>query len=263
MQLMRLNASLHKISHIFISHLHGDHHLGLMGLLFSMHMNRRESDLHLYSFKGLDEIIVAQLRYSQSNLHFKIVFHELHPENEEIIFEDEAISVTTIPLLHKIPCHGFLFREKPKPRRIDKSKLTPGMLLQHIAQLKTGSDVRTEAGDMLYKNVDFTLPPHPSVSYAYCSDTGYLPALAKTLRGVDLLYHEATFMESEKSKALETKHCTAADAARVAMQAEVKQLVIGHFSARYRDLEPLLAEAQAIFRNTALATECTTFTINA
>jgi ribonuclease Z len=135
--------------------------------------------------------------------------------------------------------------------------------LQHIARLKTGSDVWSDGGELLYKNEDFTLPPHPSASYAYCSDTAYLPSLAETLRGVDVLYHEATFMEAEKSKALETKHCTAADAARIAMQAEVKKLLIGHFSARYRDLEPLLAEAQAIFPNTALATECTTFTISA
>jgi ribonuclease Z len=169
--------------------------------------------------------------------------------------------VETLPLRHKIDCTGFLFREKIRPRRIDKGKLPAGMLLQHIALLKTGQDVVNEAGELLYRNEDFTLPPRPSRSYAYCSDTSYLPELSRALAGVDLLYHEATFMEAEKEKASETRHCTAADAARVALQANAQRLLIGHFSARYKNLDELLNEARAIFPNTKLAEECITFNL--
>jgi ribonuclease Z len=258
MQLMKVNASWHKINHIFISHLHGDHYLGLMGLLFSMHLNRRENELHLHSFRGLDEIILAQLKHSQSTLNYVLVFHELKPGVDEIIYEDDSLTVETIPLVHKINCSGFLFREKPKPRRINKEKLPTGMLLQHIAMLKKGLDVTDEHGSLLYENETYTNPPRPSLSYAYCSDTAFAPALAKTLKGVDLLYHEATFMEAEKDKATETKHSTAVQAAQIAREAGVRKLIIGHFSARYRDLDDLLKEAQTVFPATELAIECQT-----
>ncbi len=259
MQLMKVNASWHKISHIFISHLHGDHYLGLMGLLFTMHLNRRENDLHLYAFRGLDEIILAQLKYSQSVLNYQLVFHELRAEEDGMIFEDDAVEVFCFSLIHKIPCKGFLFREKPGPRKINKDAIRPGMLLQHMAQLKTGADIYSEDGMLLYKNEDYTLPPAPPATYAYCSDTAWHPPLAEILGGVDVLYHEATFMEAEKNKASETKHSTAAEAARIAREAGVGKLLIGHFSARYRELDNLLNEAKAVFPNTELATECCTF----
>ncbi|MFZ5973646.1 MAG: ribonuclease Z [Bacteroidota bacterium] len=259
MQLMKVNASWHKISHVFISHLHGDHYLGLMGLLFTMHLNRRENDLHLYAFRGLDEIILAQLKYSQSVLSYQLVFHELRAEEDGMIFEDDAVEVFSFSLIHKIPCKGFLFREKPGPRKINKDAIRPGMLLQHMAQLKTGADIFSQDGTLLYKNEDYTLPPAPPATYAYCSDTAWHPPLAEILRGVDVLYHEATFMEAEKNKASETKHSTAAEAARIAREAGVGKLLIGHFSARYRELDNLLNEAKAVFPNTELATECCTF----
>ncbi len=138
---MRYGIGIHKITHIFISHLHGDHYLGLTGLLFSMHLQRRESDLHLFSFRGLDEILLAQLKHSSSVLNYKIIFHFLTEGEIETIFEDEALTVETIPLDHKIRTSGFLFREKIKSLRIDKAMLNDGMLLQHIAQLKSGRDV--------------------------------------------------------------------------------------------------------------------------
>lgn len=255
MQLMRYQIPYHKLNNILISHLHGDHYLGLVGLLFTMHLLRRANDLHLYAPKGLDEIITLQLKHSHSTLRFNIIFHTVDTTHETLLFEDEALTIETIPLLHKIPCSGFLFREKTKPHRIDKGKLPTGILLQHIVKLKSGKDVIDHTGSLLYKNKDYTLPPHHSCSYAYCSDTAFTKRITEQIRGVDLLYHEATFMEDEKDKADETKHSTAMQAGEQAKKANVGKLVIGHFSARYKELQSLLEEAQSIFPKTILAIE--------
>lgn len=262
LQLSRFSINIHKISHIFISHLHGDHYLGLTGLIFSMHLQRRESDLHLFSFKGVDEILLAQLKHSKSILNFKIIFHPLTEGKIETIFEDDTLTVETIPLHHKIATSGFLFREKPKGLRINKAKLTEGMLLQHIIQLKRGGDVADENGNLLYQNKDYTLPPKPSFSFAYCADTRPSENIIEQIQGIDLLYHEATFMEDEKEKASETKHSTAAEAAGIAKRSHVKKLIIGHFSARYKDLAPLLEEAKKIFQETTLAIEGESFELH-
>lgn len=261
MQLMKYKIPVHKINRIFISHLHGDHYLGLMGLLFSMHLQKRVNDLYLHAPKGLDEIILLQLKYSKSTLSYTIRFHLFDPEQPTTLFENEAVSVETIPLLHKLPCAGFLFREKQKPFKLDKEKLLPSMKLQHLALLKTGADVYDESGKLLYQNSDFTLPPAPSYSYAYCSDTAWNEKMIDQLKNIDLLYHEATFMEEERSKAIETKHSTTLDAARMAQAVHAGKLLIGHFSARYRDLEPLLIETKSMFANTALAIEGNTYTL--
>jgi ribonuclease Z len=263
MQLMRYKLPFHKIDHIFISHLHGDHYLGLMGLLFSMHLQKRSTELHLYSPRGLDEIILTQLKYSKSVLNFEIIYHVFDPLAQKILWEDDSLTVETIPLLHKIPCAGFLFREKSKPRRIDKEKIQEGMLLQHMVTLKQGEDIKDEDGNIIYRNEDFTLPPRPSLSYAYCTDTAYNENLVRQIHGVDLLYHEATFMEEEKDKAIETLHSTTTDAARIAKAASVKKLIIGHFSARYRELNPVLEEVQSVFPSTSLAIEGETFELEA
>lgn len=255
MQLMKFQLPYHKIHSIFISHLHGDHYLGLTGLLFSMHLQRRTNDLHLYSHRGLEEIILLQLKYSASVLNFNVIFHLLESGARQLIFEDDALQVESLPLKHKIPCSGFLFKEKTKPMRIAKDKLHPGIKLQHIALLKSGKNVVDETGTILYKTQEYTLPPKHSFSYAYCSDTSFLESLPEQIRHVDLLYHEATFMEEESDKATETLHSTANQAARVAQAAQVKKLLIGHFSARYRELESLLTEAQSVFPATELATE--------
>ena len=260
-QLTRYGISPQRIDAIFISHLHGDHYLGLMGLLFSMHLNRRQSDLHLYAFRGLKEIILLQLRYSKSALNYKIIFHELRVNTREIIFDSETVTVETIPLLHKITCSGFLFREKPKQRRINKEKLPPGIFLQHIAMLKQGLDIHDQSGELLYKNIDYTLPPRPSLSYAYCSDTAYFEEICVQIYGVDLLYHEATFLTEDSEKATETKHSTAEQAALIAQKSAVKKLIIGHFSARYHSPDVLLTEARQTFRETHLAIEGETFNI--
>lgn len=263
MQLMKYQIPVHRINHIFISHLHGDHYLGLVGLLFSMHLQKRTADLHLYSQKGLDEIILLHLKYSKSTLNYTIQFHLFEPDQPVILFEDEALTVETIPLIHKLPCAGFLFREKQKPFRIDKQKLLPDMKLQHIVLLKTGADVYDDNQNLLYRNSDFTLPPTPSYSYAYCSDTAWNEGMIKQLQQVTMLYHEATFMEDERDKAIETKHSTTLDAARMAQQTKAGKLLIGHFSARYRELEPVLAEARTVFANTELAIEGNTFELPA
>jgi ribonuclease Z len=261
MQLMRFQANMHRISHIFISHLHGDHYLGLMGLIFTMHLLRRTNDLHIYSHRGLDDIITTQLRYSKSAPNFKIVFHQLKQDVREIIYEDEALTVETIPLTHKLQCSGFIFREKEKPRRIDKEKLPEGLLIQQLANLKRGHDVVDQEGNLLYKNSDLTLPPRKSRSYAYCSDTSYNEAMIEQLKGIDVLYHEATFTKDEESKAIDTQHSTASQAATIALKAHVNSLLLGHFSARYKELEPILEEATAIFPKAQLAIEGSIFTI--
>lgn len=254
MQLSAYQLPVHKINHIFISHLHGDHYLGLMGLLFTLHLQKRTADLHLYSPRGLEEIIVQQLKYANSALHFNICHTPFRTDVAECILDDEAITVTTIPLRHKLPTAGFLIREKTKPLRIDKTRLVAGMKLQHIAQLKQGHDV-VEDGHILYRATDFTRPPKPSFAYAYCSDTAFAQEVMTQVADADLLYHEATFMEADRDKATETLHSTARQAAEVAKGARVKKLMIGHFSARYRELDGLLAEAKDIFPETLLATE--------
>ncbi len=259
MQLMRYQIPIHKIDHIFISHLHGDHYMGLMGLLFSMHLQRRTNDLHLHSQKGLDEIILLQLKHSKSSLNYDIIFHAFDASHSNLIHEDDLLTVYTIPLIHKLACAGFLFREKPKPRKINKEKLREGMLLQHIALLKTGADVYDEIGNLMYRNNEYTLPPKPPVSYAYCSDTAWNEKMIEQISQVNLLYHEATFMEEEKDKARETKHSTAKEAATMAKQCGAQKLLIGHFSARYRELDAMLSEAREIFTNTELAIEGNTF----
>lgn len=262
LQLAKTSISFHRIGHIFISHLHGDHYLGLMGLLFTMHLNHRETDLHLYSHRGLDDIILTQLKHSHSVLNYRIHFHELTPGKSELLYEDDVVTVESFPLTHRLACSGFLFREKPKPRRIDKDRLPPDMKLQYIAQLKLGNDIHDEEGHLLYKNEDLTLSPRHSLSYAYCSDTALFPELARYIKDVDLLYHEATFMEEEREKANQTFHSTAADAAKLAKIVNAKRLVLGHFSARYRELDGLLAEARSVFANCELAVELSTIEIN-
>jgi ribonuclease Z len=262
MQLIKYQTSFHRINHIFISHLHGDHYLGLMGLIFTMHLQRRVNDLHVYGHRGLDEIITTQLRYSQSSPGFRIFFHVLEPDKRSIIFENDQLTIETIPLLHKIRCSGFLFREKIKPRRIDKTRLPEGLLIRQIANLKKGEDVSDDDGNILYRNEDLTFPPRRSRSYAYCSDTAYLELIAEQIKDANLLYHEATFTEEEVDKARETLHSTAREAAALARLANVEKLLLGHFSARYRDLAPLLDEARTVFENSFLALEGEEFIIS-
>jgi ribonuclease Z len=232
-----------------------------MGLLFTMHLLRREHDLHIYSFRGLEEIILVQLKHARSALNFKVILHPLTEGKNELIFDDDVLTVHTIPLDHKIPTSGFIFREKTRSRPVDKSKLSENIPVQYLAQLKRGEDVVDDQGNVRYRSSDYTLPPRRSRSYAYCSDSQPTEAILPIIKGVDLLYHEATFMEDEKDKARDTKHSTAAEAATIAKTGRVQKLLIGHFSARYKDLNIVLTEATKIFPDTALAIEGETFEI--
>lgn len=260
-QLMKYELNMHRIEHIFISHLHGDHYLGLMGLIFTLHLNKRKDDLHIYSHKGLDEIITLQLKYSKSSLNYKLVFHQLTPRIREVIFENKFVTVETIPLLHKLDCSGFLIREKQKPRRIDKELLPQNLSFLQLNKLKAGEDLLDEQGNVLHKNKTLTLSPRKSRSYAYCSDTQYFEEIIEHIKAVDVLYHEATFMEEEADKAAQTMHSTTKQAATIGVKAKPTRLLIGHFSARYKDLLPLIEEARRVFPNTYLALEGETFTI--
>ena len=231
-----------------------------MGLLFSMQLNRREKELHVYGFPGLDETIVTHLRHSGSVLRFPLRFHVLTYE-VRCIWEDEKISVTTLPLKHRLPCVGFLIREKQKPFRIDKTKITAHTRLQDLARFQQGQDAVDEQGRIVARYQDFTLPPRPSRAYAYCSDTAYEPALIPLLQDIDLLYHEATFLHELEDRAKETYHTTALQAGKIAAMAGVSQLLIGHFSARYNDADELQTEARNVFANTEVAEEGKTYTV--
>lgn len=262
MQLMKYNISHHKIRYVLISHLHGDHYLGLMGLLFSMHLSARKQELIIFSHTGLDEIILTQLRHAGSVLCFPLKFHHLIPGKEEKIIELDDLIVSTIPLKHRVPCSGFLFKEKPGPFRIIKEKVPKEMLIQHIVQLKNGKDVEDENGKVIFSVKEYTMPPHRQRSYAYCSDTAPSEEVVIIANGVDLIYHEATFTAEENDRAAETFHSTAYQAATIAKKAGASKLLIGHFSARYKNTSVLLEEAKSVFPETVLAEEGNIFEIN-
>lgn len=254
-QMRRFRVKFQRINHIFISHLHGDHYLGLMGLLFTLHLLGRTKELHLYADPDLQEIIDMQLEISQTILQYPLTFHPLDSTKSEILYEDEMILVRSIPLEHRIPTSGFLFREKPRDMKIKKEILEKVIIpVDAFDSIKKGNDFTDENG-RFFKNSELANEGSPSVSYAYCSDTGYTDTYLSIIRGVDMLYHEATFLKDKEKNAREKFHCTASDAANTALKAGVKKLIIGHYSARYDDLTPLLDEAKGIFNNTVLAEE--------
>lgn len=260
-QLIKYKLKAQKINNIFISHLHGDHYLGLMGLISTMHLQNRTKDLFIYGPPGLAEIITLQLQYSQTILNYKIKFQEVDTSKRKVIFEDEILVVETIPLNHRIGCAGFLFREKPKKRRIIKEKLPHNCSLKNILSLKNGEDIYDEDGEILYHNESMTFPPRKSRSYAYCSDTKYDENIIEQIKHVDLLYHESTFLSDREERANQTFHSTARQAATIAKKAEVGKLLLGHYSIRYKELQPLLDEARDVFENAALAIEGETIDI--
>jgi len=261
LQLQLYGLKSQRLEAIFISHLHGDHYLGLIGLLSSMHLQGRTKELNLFGPPQLSDIITTQLRYSQTTFRYPVHFHPLAMAENKVIFENSKISVTTIPLQHRIPCVGFVFKEKPHPLRINKETLPEGISHNEFADLKKGEDIIDDAGNIKYKAKDLTHPSKKSRSYAYCTDTLYLPELAETLKGVDMLYHEATFLTEIELKATNTYHATAGQAAQLAKDAGVEKLIIGHFSARYKDLTPLQDQARKTFKNSYLAIEGRIFSI--
>ncbi len=262
LQVKRYKIKLSRINHILISHLHGDHYYGLMGLVSTLHLYGRTADLHIYGPPGLADIITLQLKYSATRLSYDIKFHEWVPETSSVIYEDDKLTITTIPLNHRIHCSGYLFKEKPKKRGINKLVVDKKLAPNQANALRNGEDIYNEDGTLLYKNSLATLPPKKPYSYAYCSDTKLIPQLVDVIRDVDLIYHEATFMDDMKDRAENTYHTTARQAAQLASEAHVGQLLLGHFSTRYRDLNPLLSEARSVFRESYLAEEGKRFVVN-
>lgn len=254
-QLRRFKAKFQAIDHIFISHLHGDHFFGLPGLLSSMHLLGRKQSLTIYAPKELREVIEKINEASETKLNYTINWVNTSNDGLNLIFEDNKVEVYCFPLRHRIYCTGFLFREKPLQRKIDKYKLEKlNISVADILALKNGNDVISMDGEPV-KNADATTDPLPPRSYAYCSDTIYTENIAAFVKDVDLLYHESTFLDDHIERAKKTFHTTARQAGQMARAANAKQLLLGHFSARYTSLQGFLEEAGAEFENCLLATD--------
>ncbi|MFN4074455.1 MAG: ribonuclease Z [Cloacibacterium sp.] len=252
-QLRKAKAKFSKINHIFISHLHGDHVFGLPGLISSFRLLGRETPLHVYGPKGIKEMMETIFRITETHQGFEVIFHELSSKKSEKVFEDNRVEVFTIPLDHRIYCNGYLFKEKPKERHLNMQEISkyPEIEICDYHNLKRGKDIQLSDGYIL-KNENLTKPAEPSVSYAFCSDTRYLESIIPIIKNVDVLYHEATFLHDLKKMADYTGHTTALEAAKIARKANVKKLILGHFSNRYHDLSVFLNEACEIFPETYL-----------
>ncbi len=261
--LRKYKISFSKIKHIFISHLHGDHFFGLIGLISTFGLHNREHDLHIYGPKGIKEITVLQLKLTKSWTKYNLYFHELDSTESELIYEDKKVEVYTIPLDHRVYTNGYLFKEKIGEQKLNMSAIeqNPEIEICDYHNLKKGKDFIGTDGNII-KNSKLTFAPKKPLSYAFCSDTAYLPSIAPIIKNVDLLYHEATFLEDNSALATKTKHSTAKEAANIAQQANAKKLILGHFSSRYNDLSEYLKEAKPIFDNVHLAETGKTFEIN-
>jgi len=261
MQLRKYKVKFTRINHIFISHLHGDHIFGLIGLISTLGLLGRKNDLHLFAHADLEKLLQPQLDYFCIELPYKVVFNAINPRKQELIFEDDKVMVQTIPLKHRTPTCGFLISEKPAPAKIRKHCIDQYSLsIAEIVKIKNGCDLQLDNGRIIL-NSELVEPAPKTHSYAYCSDTKYFEGLAPMIEGVDLLYHESTFTSENEDLAKKTTHSTAAQAAKTALAANAKQLIIGHFSSRYKDLNPYLTESQELFPNTALAIEGRTFDV--
>lgn len=255
LQFRKSHLKFSRLNHIFISHLHGDHCFGLLGLISTLNLLGRTAELHIHSPKGLETLLTPMLDFFNRQMTYKILFHEFDTKEPMQIYEDRSLTVTTIPLRHRMPCCGFLFAEKRRPNHIIREMVDFYQVpVYELNRIKNGADYVTSEGKTVSNNL-LTRPSAPSRSYAYCSDTIYLPSIVEQIKGVDLLFHEATFANEDAPRAKETFHTTAAQAAEIARRAEVKKLLIGHFSARYEDENVLLQEASAIFPDTQLAKE--------
>jgi ribonuclease Z len=254
-QLNKFKIKSAKIDTIFISHLHGDHYLGLVGLLSTLHLNGRTKEMHIIGPPELIEIIDLQLKVSETQLRFPINFRATQVDYTEVVFQNNDVIVETIILNHRIPTTGFIFREVTRKRKINTEKLSEyDIPLEYIPLLKNGIDYCDKFGRTI-ANAELTFAPKPARTYAYCSDTIYTEHFLDQIEGIDFLYHESTFLHELLARAQETFHTTALQAAELAKKANVKQLMIGHFSARYKELDLLLAESQSVFPNTVLAVE--------
>ncbi|HLT52887.1 MAG TPA: ribonuclease Z [Flavobacteriaceae bacterium] len=252
-QLRKYKIKFNRIKHIFISHLHGDHVFGLVGLISTFRLLTRETDLHIYGPKGIKELVTLQMKLADSWTNYKLIFHEQESKESRLIFENEKIEVFTIPLDHRVYTNGYLFKEKPGERKLDMNAvLNADIDVAFYRKLKQGNDVENNKGQLI-KNETVTKSPMKPKSYAFCSDTAYTETILPIINKVDVLYHESTFLEQNKELAKPTKHSTAKEAGRIAKKAEVGTLVLGHYSTRYNNLEAFRKEAKTEFNNVLLA----------
>lgn len=259
MQMNAFKIRRAKINHIFISHLHGDHYFGLIGLLNSFGLNNRVADLHLYAPAELEAIIQIQLNAASSKLPYPLHFHDL--EGEEVLFEDKKIVVSSFSVKHRIECWGFLFQEKKNPRKIHLKKVRKNRVpSSFFEQLHQGEDYITPQNTII-PNKDLTVANPPPKSYAYCADTGYFEEICEKIKDVNLMYHEATYLDALEEKANIRFHSTSKQAARIAKKACAKRLILGHFSSMYEELDDFKTEASEIFENTELAMEGVCFIV--
>lgn len=255
LQLRKYKAKLGRLNHIFISHLHGDHVFGLPGLISTFNLLGRTQALHIYAHPDLKKILGQFLQYFIVKAEFEIIYHPLNSNAYEQIYEDSKITVSSFPLKHRVPTCGFLFKEKERLRNIRKDVIEYYQIpVRDIVQIKRGEDYVTSEG-LVIPNEKLTIQSHPSKSYAYCSDTAYLEDIIPNISNVDLLYHESTYGEEDVVRAKETLHSTSIDAATIARKANAKKLVIGHFSARYKDETQLVEQARKVFPDTVSAEE--------
>lgn len=252
-RMRQMGLKINRLGHIFISHLHGDHCFGLIGLISSFGMLNRTADLYVHGPFGITKLFETQIAFFCDDLPFKLIFEEYDTTKNELIFDDRSVAVYSIPLKHRVPCSGFLFKEKSRDRHIIREMIDFYQVpVSQLHLIKAGADFINADGDII-PNERLTSAPDKTISYAYCSDTAYSEKIIPIIKGVDLLYHEATFAESEKVRAKKTMHSTAIQAATIAKKAEVEKLLIGHFSARYADQHQLLEEAKSVFQQTILA----------
>lgn len=261
-QLRKSKIKFSKINHIFISHLHGDHFYGLIGLISTFMLLNRENDLHIYGPKGIKEIILLQLRASDSYSGYNLYFHELTSKESVTVFEDEKVIVKTIPLSHRIYTNGFLFQEKNIERKLNFETIENYTIDKvYFNKIKFGGDITLDDGTVI-PNSELSFPPLPVKSYAYCSDTKYDEKIIPIIQNVDYLYHESTFLESEEALSEKTMHSTAKQAATIASKAQVKNLILGHYSTRYSSIELFKEEAQTIFSSVHLAEDGKEFSLD-
>lgn len=252
-ELRRNKIKFSRIKHIFISHLHGDHYFGLIGLVSTFRLLSRETPLHIYGPKGIKEVITLQLKLSDSWTNYPLIFHELNSTKSELLYEDDSVEVYTIPLEHRIYTNGFLFKEKENERKLDISAvLHANINVAYYRKLKQGFDVENEDG-VLIKNESVTKDPIAPKSYAFCSDTVYNEGIIPIIKNVTILYHESTFIDKNEALCLPTKHSTARQAATMARKANVGTLILGHFSTRYGGYDLFESEAKEEFENVLLA----------
>ena len=260
-QLRKSKVKFSKINHIFISHLHGDHFYGLIGLISTFMLLNRKNDLHVYGPKGIKEIILLQLKFSGSYTGYNLYFHELESTVSETIFENDKVCVKTIPLNHRVYTNGYLFEEKSIERKLNIEKVEEYKIDKlYFRKIKYGGDITLENGKVI-PNGELTFNPNPSKTYAFCSDTKYDESIIPIIKEVDYLYHESTFLENEIELAEKTKHCTAIQAATIAKFAAVKNLILGHYSTRYGNIDLFKREAETVFQNVHLADDGKEFEI--